>query len=161
MEKNRELTDLFLEGEDYIFGGDLTSIIVSGTLTVKGIINICCGDIVCEKLGCNCIHIQDGDICVKILSAGSIYSDSNIEVSDSVISTDHIRALNYLVSGDNDSLSITTVQDIYILGDNDSLSITAREVFIAGDCDLHDESLTAKRLECPGYLTHCSGITVG
>lgn len=144
--QERTLENLILEGEDYIFGGKLTidgdvnikngNLIVSGTIIFAGddaSISIEGGDIACENLGSRAdILIRDGDIWVKSLAARNIDSDGNVEVNGDSYVCD-IHALNYLVSGSNDSYNITTMQDFYVLGDNVSCTVKARDVLIGND----------------------------
>lgn len=144
--QKRTLENLILEDEDYIFAGDLIingdvnikngSLVVSGTITFAGddaSISIEGGDIVCENLGSRAdILIRDGDICVKSLVAQDIDSDGNIEVYGNSSVCD-IHALNYLVSGNNESKHITTMQDFYVLGRNNSFYIKARDVLLGNN----------------------------
>ncbi len=172
--QERTLENLILEDEDYIFGGNLTingninikngNLIVSGTITFAcddASISIEGGDIVCENLGSRAdIFIRDGDIWVKSLDAQDIDSDGNIEVyGDSSVCS--IHALNYLVAGDNDSSSITTIQDFYVLGDNDSCTVKARDVLVVGDCHFTCCSITAKTFYYGGKLFNCTSENIG
>lgn len=172
--QKRTLENLILEDDDYIFGGDLTingdvnikngSLVVSGTITFAGddaSISIEGGDIVCESLGSRAnILIRDGDICVKSLDAQDIDSDGNIEVNGDSSVCD-IHALNYLVAGNNNSSSITTIQDFYVLGDNDSCTVKARDVLVDGDCNFTCCSITAKTFYYGGKLFNCTSENIG
>ncbi len=172
--QERTLENLILEDDDYIFGGDLTingdvnikngNLIVSGRIDFAdedASISIEGGDIVCEDLESRAdILIRDGDICVKFLDAQNIDSDGNVEVNR-YSRIWNIHALNYLVAGDNDSSSITTIQDFYVLGNNDSRTVKARDVLIDGNCHLHCCSITAKAFHCNGEIINCSSMNIG
>ena len=172
--QERTLENLILDGEDYIFAGDLTiegdvilknaSLIVSGELCFPNnftTISITGGNILAETLSSYAtITIRDGDICVSYLDTSDIDSDSNIEVSkDSNVSD--ISCLNYEVSGDSNSHTINAIQDVFILGYSDSDSITARDVLIGCDCNLHSMPLTAKSFECQGEIINCYSMSIG
>lgn len=169
--QERTLENLILENEDYIFAGDLTitgkvqlnnaSLIVSGTLTLTSDAEIKGGDIACGSIDSYNIYISDGDIYVNgNADVAYITSDGNIEVGGDSYAGD-INCFNYLVSGDNDSRSITAIQDVYILGCNNSCDIKARDVLIGEDCDFNDYGLIAKSFECSGEIERCSSMSVG
>ncbi len=192
MQEERILKNFTLENEDYIFTGDLIilgdvhitngSLIVSGTLTFanyKSYICVVGGDIVCQYLvSATNISIKDGDIWVaKHLDTYPIVSDGNIEVGGSASICGDITALNYLVSGNNDSDCVTTRQDFYVSGDNYSNHIIAREVCILGnnasgkivakhifineDCDCNNNTINAETFCCHGELIGCRHVQIG
>lgn len=169
--QERTLENLILENEDYIFAGDLTitgevhlsnsSLIVSGKLVFESNATINGGDIVCGSICAIDISIIDGDICINgYTDIVDIESDGNIEVGGDIKAGD-IHCLNYMVNGDNDSCSITAIQDVYILGCNDSYDINARDVFIDGNCDFNNFGLVSKCFECSGVIDFCSSMSVG
>lgn len=188
--QERTLDKLILENDDYIFAGDLTingdvnikngSLIVSGTITfvrTTATISITGGDISCNELNsCSPIVIRDGDIYTKNLYANVIDSDGDIIVSEDVI-VDTISCLNYMVSGNNNSCCIITMQDVYISGENDSYNIMARDVLICGNnnsrnikahevviegyCDTNGHGITAKKFYCKGKIYNCSSMAIG
>lgn len=172
--QERTLQNLLLEGDDYIFDGNLTitgdvsiqngNLIVSGSLVFSNKnanISIIGGNIAAKELeSVATIFIRDGDIRAFSLDARQIDSDGNIEINTDSEAT-RITCLNYLVGGDNDSSTITAIQDVYILGRNYSHAIKARDVFIGGDCDLCDSTLIAKSFVCEGYIHDCSSMSVG
>lgn len=178
--------DLFLEGDitikgsfkmkgaNLIVSGNLTiscndtveiengDIIVSGDLTIEKNINIKGVNIYCDRLECCDVNISDGDIWTNFsLDAGDITSDGDIQVGSisSISRVSNVTCLNYLVTGNNNSVSINASQDIYILGNNDSYDLTAREILIDGDCDTNDFPITAHHFVCTGYLS-CKGLFI-
>ena len=107
--------DVFVENGDIYVADELTVYYI----TLSG-----GGDIACYDLYAGCIN-SDGDIIVN----------NNTNVQD-------VTCLNYLVSGENDSGSITAIQDIYILGDSDSCDLQARDIFLGGDAVLNGYGIT-------------------
>ena len=160
-----------IKNGDIIVSGNLTifdkvniengSIIVSGILTIAHDADICItgGDISCAAIDCNNINITDGDVWVNgQLDACDITSDGNIEVKGDAYVGD-ISCFNYLISGDNNSSSIRTTQDIYILGNNESWDLTAREILIGSNCNTNCEPITAHHFVCGGELS-CEGLFI-
>ena len=160
----RTLENLILTDEDFICYGDLTitgevklinsNLIVSGILCFKVLNNehfpvvITGGDICAYALKSDVdIYIRDGDIWAMNLDSRNIDSDSDIEVLN-YADTGNIRYLNYYVSSNNESYSITAVQDVYILGNNNSFELTARDIFINGLCDTGGSKIVAKSFKC-------------
>ena len=150
-----------------------SNLIVSGTLSFSNEngsanISITGSDIsVYELKSSASITIRDGDLYAYYLDLDDIYppaanidSDGNIEVTkDSYIG--NISCLNYFVSGNNYSNTITAIQDIYILGINNSDDIKARDVLIGGNCTFGDGGLISKTFECGGDVGCCSYMSVG
>lgn len=160
-----------IKNGDIIVSGNLTilgevniengSIIVSGILTIAHDADICItgGDISCAAIDCNNINITDGDVWVNgQLDACDITSDGNIEVKGDAYVGD-ISCFNYLISGDNNSSSIRTTQDIYILGNNNSCDLTARDILIGRNCEILYDSIIAHHFVCGGELS-CSGVFI-
>lgn len=186
--------NLNIQNEDYIFAGNLkitgdlvienASLIVSGSISfsdnssihvingdistndIYGHVNISIyvGDIYCHTvLAVRDIHILGGDIIASSLYADIIKSDGDIILLDEA-NVFSVSCRNYLVNGDNDSLGITAVEDIYILGNkNDSFSLNARDIFL--DCNyiqLHNYPIIASRAiatSCP--INGCTTIIAG
>ena len=169
--QTRTLENLILENEDYIFAGNLTitgkvqltnsNLIVSGNLTFDSDAQIKGGDISCGSIDSENISIVDGDIYVAgDANFADIKSDGNVEVGGDSNACS-IYCFNYLVNGYSNSISITAMQDVYILGCNDSCDIKARNVLVGGDCNFNGYGLIAKCFECGGEIEHCSSMSVG
>lgn len=174
----RTLDYLILENEDYIFDGDLEilgyfsirnghSLIVSGKLSITT--NYCtisvCGSISAGSLSINgdmfsALLINDGYLWVlgNLISNCPILSNSTIIVHKNT-DVDRIHCLNFLVDGNNSSLSIETEEDIYILGDNESLGLKGRDIFIGGNSNSNSFPLNALRCaEIAGKIYNCPSI---
>lgn len=121
------------------------------------------GDIyVADELSIDNITLSGGgDITCYDLNAGNIDSVSDIIVNNDANVQD-VTCFNYLVSGDNDSVSIVAIQDIYILGDSDSCNLQARDIFIGGIADLNGYDLTAfGSVHIGKGIFDCEAINVG
>lgn len=139
------------------------TILVSDTLTFGSntYVNITNGTISCGSLFCfSNINMSYGDIFVtQSLLAKDIMSNGNIEVGHNAV-VNNVTALNYLITGFNDSRSVKAMRDIYILRDNDSSELSAKELFVGGDCDVNNNSICAKYFEYGGDLLNCSRLLV-
>jgi len=170
--QERTLDNLVLNGEDYIFAGNLRingkvditdgSLIVSGKLSIGDNVSVIGGDIVCGKLiieGQN-TFIRDGDIIVYgDFDAFSIDSDGNIEVSGNT-NLYEVKCFNFLISGNNDTLQISATQDIYILGSNNSSCLEARDILITKFSTTTYHSVKCKTFYCPEVISNCC-MTIG
>lgn len=170
--QQRTLDNLLLNGEDYTFEGSLTiygevnlvncSLIVNGRLLIHDDVKITGGNIIATHLFIEGnVSIDDGDIIVHgNLDASNITSNRNIEV-DGDSDVKQVTCLNYLISRDNNSHSITAIQDIYILGDCDCYNLKGREIFIDGNLYFNKHSLSAKTFCCNGKIQDCFSLSVG
>lgn len=179
--KKRCIEYLILEDEDYNFDGDLEItkylLISNGhSLTVSGKLSIttdCCDILICGKIIAGSLYIKtDGWFSVLIINSGyinvlgdfvcncPISSNGNIIVHGNS-DIDSVHCLNFLVDGNNSSLSIKTEEDIYILGNNNSLGLEGRDIFIEGNSDSHSFPLKAwKSAEIAGKVYNCPSIQV-
>lgn len=173
MQKRKVLDNLILNDEDFIFNGNVCIKgevnITNGSIIVSGMLELCSGgkivggNITADNLAIegNNLYIYDGDIKIRnLVSDTNIISDGNIEVlSDCHVSD--VSCLNFLVSHNNFSNSITAVQDIYILGNNTSYEMSARDIFIGGNSYFYHSSVTAKSFYCAGNIQNISSMLIG